>query len=878
MIVLSFKLISDALPTDGVRVVSLVGEEELTRPFRYEVTLAFSPETPLPELAADLFGQPATIVFLQDGEELRRVTGIVTEAHRFFSADVGDDVNAGLSLVLSPRMSLLSEFRTTELFLDASIPAVIEARLQSVGLRPDDDYSLSLSRTYARREIVVQHEEDGLSFVNRLCEHWGITYFFRQQDGKDVLVLCDHNGVFERFDKGDGRVSFTRQGGDPLGVSAHTTSMRRVPKQVVVADYNYRVPHLGLVAAKSTDDDATEGEIFSYGVHAKSPAEIADLARIRAERVEVERLRVQGTSRKMQFRPGSTFVFDDDAAENDLLLTKVVHHATRAGGDSEPTYRNSFEAIPSSTPYRPAQLTQQPRISGLVHGVVDGAIKGAYAELDGEGRYRVRFRHDRSGRTDLSASHPVRLMQTHAGPDYGMHFPLRPGTEVLVGFVEGDPDRPVIVGCAPNPLIRTPVDSNNHTENVLRSQGRNELVMDDLDGQQRIRLATPTENTVFQLGSPDEPESGALLRTNASATNVAGRAITDASPLRTTLANDVTTLAARNVVHLAGLTPLGGPIGEAAHDHDRLDKSASNVLGALSALGAFPAPSEPGPADAGGATKTFSGLAQALSGRANKEAEAAVRRMATRTRKMSLNSQAIGKGQPPGTSDGPHAIFGSSKASTVFAREELLLFADRLASLSSDEVTRIVAGQQLELHSPEEAEIAARRAVQVTSASYVDVEGDQIYIRGGGDIEEEDFPADDISIGIVANRTLRLKSANGAFIACADQKLVLNSHEGSASLTAKGDVHISGASIHGFAGAIGLSAKHNITIDTKEDVLVTADGNVAVKPKSDFFVDATVNIVLKAGAEVIVKAPKVTIDGDVEILGSLKVSGDIKSG
>jgi hypothetical protein len=301
---------------------------------------------------------------------------------------------------------------------------------------------------------------------------------------------------------------------------------------------------------------------------------------------------------------------------------------------------------------------------------------------------------------------------------------------------------------------------------------------------------------------------------------------------------------------------------------------------ALSDLNEFPAPSSTRTDDKDGvtSTRTFSGLAEALSTRANNEAERAVRQMTDRTRSMSSLSEPRGASQAPASGDGPQAIVGSSKGSTVFAREELLVFADHLASLSSDAITRIVGGKQIEVHSPEEIEIAGRRAVHVTSTSYVDLQGGQVYIRGGGTLEEEDFPPEDVSVGIVADKDLRLKSANGALVACADQKLVLHSHSGSADLSAKADVHIAGGSIHGSAGAIGLKAKHDIVAEAGGDVLVRADGNIAAKPKSDFFVDATVNIVLKADGEVMIKASKITIDGDTEILGSLKVTDQIKSG
>src|SRR4029079_9294314 len=106
--------------------------------------------------------------------------------------------------------------------------------------------------------------------------------------------------------------------------------------------------------------------------------------------------------------------------------------------------------------------------------------------------------------------------QPHAGANYGMHFPLRPGTEVLVGFVNGDPDRPVIVGSAPNPVTVSPVERRNQTQNVLRTGSNNEMVIEDEHSKKRIRIHTPHKTTTVQLGSVEYPEEGSLTTTEAS--------------------------------------------------------------------------------------------------------------------------------------------------------------------------------------------------------------------------------------------------------------------------------------------------------------------------------------------------------------------------
>jgi type VI secretion system secreted protein VgrG len=126
----------------------------------------------------------------------------------------------------------------------------------------------------------------------------------------------------------------------------------------------------------------------------------------------------------------------------------------------EPGYTNAFRAIPADRTYRPPRVTPKPRISGLVTGIVDPGPAGPgakYAQIDEHGRYLVRFLFDTTPPGERPVSRRVRMVQNHAGENYGTHFPLHPGVEVVVGFVDGDPDRPLIVGAVPNPMKPSPV-------------------------------------------------------------------------------------------------------------------------------------------------------------------------------------------------------------------------------------------------------------------------------------------------------------------------------------------------------------------------------------------------------------------------------------
>jgi len=174
--------------------------------------------------------------------------------------------------------------------------------------------------------------------------------------------------------------------------------------------------------------------------------------------------------------------------EKRLLITEVEHaHAqatmTHGGVGADHGYRNTFRAVDGGKPYRPPRLTPKPRIHGVLTGVVEakaGGDIGAYADIDEDGNYTVRFHFDASPPHDRPrASHPIRMSQALAGPGYGVHFPLRTGVEVLVTFVDGDPDRPIIQGAMPHPVSPSPVTRANSLQSRIQTQSGIAIVMKD---------------------------------------------------------------------------------------------------------------------------------------------------------------------------------------------------------------------------------------------------------------------------------------------------------------------------------------------------------------------------------------------------------------
>ncbi len=356
-----------------------------------------------------------------------------------------------------------------DVFVDATVPEILSGKAALFGLDADTD--LRLVGKYPQRELVIQYAETDLAFVSRLAEHLGVSFFFEHQSGRDVLVFTDHAAGFSAT---EGVLRFHGRG-DERDVFELEPRRRVVPSYYAVRDYDYQKPLLDLTAEHQIE--AHPGGFIENGAHHATPEEGRALAQVRAEEQGSMRLVYVGRSSLPSLAAGAQVRIEGypGADPLDLLVIEVEHEASLVvaftGDEGAPTYRNTFKAVPAEQAFRPARVTPRPRVDGLIAGVVDAGAMGAaaFAPIDDQGRYRVRFLFDNAPPGPRPASGPVRMLQSSAGEGYGTHFPLKPGTEVLIGFVDGDPDRPIIVGAAPNPLKPSPVTSKNAAVNRIRT-------------------------------------------------------------------------------------------------------------------------------------------------------------------------------------------------------------------------------------------------------------------------------------------------------------------------------------------------------------------------------------------------------------------------
>jgi type VI secretion system secreted protein VgrG len=446
-----------------VLVRRVEGHESISALPRYVVDVVV-PDAP--ELAArDLLAEPVTLVFdaLGGAGQTRRLHLHVAEVTENLEGYRG---LRALRLLLTHRLAGLLAVEQSETFVDRSVLDLIHQKLDPIGF-DEQSMVLRLHGEHPKREFVVQYAESDLAFLSRLCEHEGISYYFEHDERVSRVVFCDAASGFGRVPGPPLRLRSRLDDTESLLLSL-SVNERLVGKHYSVHDHDERNPLVDLAAGQEMADGFAGG-VIEYGTNHKSQAEGAWLVKVRAEEFHCRGSIYEGRSQSSALGAGLRFEVEGMPARENLAVNVIELHfvATQpvtADDDVRLHYENTFKAIPADRTFRPKRTTPKPRLHGIVTGIVDagpGVPMGPYAVLDAEGRYQVRFHFDVQHPGDRPSSLPVRMMQNHAGTGYGTHFPLKPGAEVAVGFIGGDPDRPVILGALPNGVARSPVSLLN---------------------------------------------------------------------------------------------------------------------------------------------------------------------------------------------------------------------------------------------------------------------------------------------------------------------------------------------------------------------------------------------------------------------------------
>jgi type VI secretion system secreted protein VgrG len=468
--------ISSALGPGELLLERLRGREAISELYSFELVLAGDGEAALAsDTLQDVMAGTVGIAF-GSGHEYP-LWGVLREIEMV----ARDDGRAPMyRAVMVPRLWYTTLTLRSRVYQDLSVPDIVKAVLKDSGME-DSHFELRLGGTYPKREYVVQYQESDFQFLSRLIEHEGICFFFEHTADGEKVVFADANDSFSA-PAGYEQIQYLPRGGatDPgESVWGVTYRAHMVPKQVTLREYNWRTPSVPLLAQHKVDDQGRGLQMY-YGEHFRDTGEGKKLAKVRAEELAVRREVYTGDSRVRALRSGQIFELMGHSLgqfDQSYLVTEMTHQvdqqrlAGEGGADQgNQGYTNSWRGILASVPFRPERRTPKPRVMGIVNAVVDGTANGAAAPIDEQGRYKVLLPFDVSGKAGGKASRWIRMVQTASGAGYGMHFPLHVGTEVAISHVNGDPDRPIIVGSVPNPETLTPVASDNATQSVIRTR------------------------------------------------------------------------------------------------------------------------------------------------------------------------------------------------------------------------------------------------------------------------------------------------------------------------------------------------------------------------------------------------------------------------
>jgi len=497
-----FLQISTPLGTDVLLLTGLSGAEGISRPFSFKLDLLSENHN---IVFREIIGQNVTVsVTLADGEK-RYFNGIIS---RFSQGGWGGEsgVEARFSRYtaeLVPWLWLLTRTADSRIFQGLSVPDIVEKIFTENGFA---DYRIQLHGGYGKREYCVQYRETDFNFISRLLEEEGIYYFFEHEDGRHTMVLADVPTEHKPC-PGQETARYQTSAGGVL--EEDTISRLDVMQEIragkyTLSDFNFEMPATNLKVEIPSQQAVGPGEreVYDYPGGYGKRAEGERLANIRMQEEEAEVTTISGTGSCRAFTSGYRFelqdFYRDDMNSKAYVLTSVEHEAGQEYSPGEEaaeiSYVNNFTCIPYETPFRPARSTPRPVVEGVQTAIVVGPA-GEEIYTDEHGRVKVQFHWDREGRKDENSSCWIRVSQAWAGAGWGaMHIP-RIGHEVVVDFVEGDPDRPIITGRVYHGTNRPPYDlPAEKTRSTIKSDsspgggGFNEFRFEDKKGSEEIYL------------------------------------------------------------------------------------------------------------------------------------------------------------------------------------------------------------------------------------------------------------------------------------------------------------------------------------------------------------------------------------------------------
>lgn len=539
---------AEALRGIPLHVARFSGTEGLNRLFSFTISLV----SPRPDVdTGALLEAPATFSILREdappatfsGYPARVEQGGTFHGYTYYTVE------------LRPTFWKCTQIRQSRIFLDKNLQATLRELLTE-----QEYFSFAHRFTFMRAdypvpEFAMQHNESVYDYICWRLEDQGAYFYF---DG-DTIVFADHpqshGDVPDTAPLRYAPLSNLEGAHVPEVITDFRLTQTPLPRRVAIRSYDWKEPSR-IITGFADVSKTGLGDVYLPHEAVFTDADAARLAQIRAEELQCHARMFHGSSAAPTLRPGFVFTLGNHPSprfNTRYLVTEVTHEGAQEtflnmglgivlrDGDDHLFYRNSFSCIEAERPYRPARTAPRATVEGAIHAFIDGAGSGARPELDSYGRYKVIFPFDISGRTAGRASCWVRMAQPQVGRHSGMCMPLRPGVEVLVTFIDGNPDLPVITGALPNGETGSLTASGNPDFSGIRTAGGNQISFGDADKHQSMDFRTP-DGHGFTMGAGSLPAM--MTNTGTALTSVEQGAATIATYGLSNLSSYQATLAA----------------------------------------------------------------------------------------------------------------------------------------------------------------------------------------------------------------------------------------------------------------------------------------------------------------------------------------------
>ncbi|QDC10317.1 type VI secretion system tip protein VgrG [Oceanicola sp. D3] len=494
------------LPFDTLALLRFDGMDAVNECFEYHVEAVTEDENVAVNLD-DLLGTHMTVELEDLYGAQKLFDGIVTECGW---ADDGDSGNT-YRFTLRPWFWIMSKRTNNKIYQEKSFEDIINEVCTDFGYDAAGGLDVRISGALPTmpQEYIVQYNESDFHFLCRLMERYGVNYYFTHEAGSHKMVVTDNNDGFEQLAPSERE--YMGHEGQHVHDKEHfwdwTPNRRLTTGKVALTDYNFKTVAANMKGEQEGDAQHEYGKLESYeypGVYLDG-SQGSDVARLRAEQYRARDKHHTASGDCMSLTSGMKFTLtgehqDEALIGEEFICVRAMHSfhtggyvSGGGGGAGEHVFVGNYEMAPGDVPFAPERRTHETRMTGPQTATVVGA-SGEEIDVDEFGRIVCQFHWDRLGKNDEKSSMRIRVAQPWAGAGWGTLFIPRIGMEVIVEFLEGDPNKPVVTGCVYNgdnaPPYEQPGDKNWNgikSNSTLGGGGYNELVFNDTKGDELFR-------------------------------------------------------------------------------------------------------------------------------------------------------------------------------------------------------------------------------------------------------------------------------------------------------------------------------------------------------------------------------------------------------